>query len=252
MVAGAAHDLVGGVHTITADTTETYFTFTDSIGGGTLTIEAGATLEFDDTSGAGFLSTSLAFTLTVTGTSTAWATIKSANSYPDNRWTLPPSATTVVATRCQWRDYTGTFASTWILNNPSYILDAYIYATIEELTNLTGTSETDDVIMEILAHSTRRLNTRLSNAGITVSVAGDRTLQSICLDYAVAQLITRYKMDGTVVGSVNVDGFSNQPNLLDHIKYYNDRANEELAMYISTHLPSTYKRVWAQKMNAHG
>ena len=216
---------------------------------GELIIEAGASLEFDDTSGCGFLSTSEAFTLTCTGTSTAWVTIKSANSYPDYRWTLPPAATTVVATRVQWRDYTGSFATAWILNNPSYITDAYIYATIEELENLTGTSATDDVIMEILAHSTRRINTRLASFGITIDVAGNRTLQSICLDFAVSQLITRYKLDGTAVGSINVDGFSSQPNLLDHIKYYNDRANEELEMYINANRASTYSRYKVVKVN---
>ena len=167
-------------------------------------------MEFDDTAGAGFLSTSLAFTLTVTGTSTAWATIKSANSYPDNRWTLPPAATTVTATRCQWRDYTGSFATTWILNNPSYITDAYIYATIAELRTLRARLS-DDAMMEILAHSTRRLNTRLEQRGITVDQAGNRTLQSICLDYADASAAHAVQADGTAVGAVNVDGITTTP-----------------------------------------
>jgi len=245
----SALDLLGAAHTITADTTETYLTVTDSVGGGTLTIEAGATLEFDDTAGAGFLSTSLAFTLTVTGTSTAWATIKSANSYPDNRWTLPPSATTVTATRCQWRDYTGSFATTWILNNPAYITDAYVYATIEELQNLTGTGLTDDAIWEILAHSTRRLNTRLDNAGITVSTAGDRTLQSICLDFAHAQVLGRYIADGTAVGGANVDGVTTQNDLLGLMKYYDSRANDELEMYINSNRPTTHTRYYVHKVN---
>lgn len=247
-----ALDLAGAAYTITADTTEIYYTITDSIGGGTLTIKAGATLKFDDTYGAGFLSTSLPFTLTVTGTSTAWATISSVETYPNHRWTLPPSTTTVVATRCMWRDYLGTFASGWILNNPAYITDEYIYATIAELKNLTGTAQTDDVLMEILAQSTRRLNTRLSAGGISITQAGNRTLQAICLDYATAQLITRYKLDGTAQGAVSVDGITNQPNLLDHIKYYNDRADEQLRMYIQENLPSTRRRLWAQKVNEHG
>ncbi len=245
----SALDLAGAAHTITADTTETYLTVTDSVGSGTLTIEAGATLEFDDTSGAGFLSTSLAFTLTVTGTSTAWATIKSANSYPDYRWTLPPSATTVTATRCQWRDYSGSFATAWILNNPSYITDAYVYATIEELQNLTGTGLTDDPIMEILAHSTRRINTRLGNSGITVSVAGDRTLQSICLDFAHAQVLGRYIADGTAVGGANVDGVPTQNDLLGLMKYYDKRGESELQMYVDANRPSTHTQYYVYKVN---
>lgn len=245
----SALDLAGAAHTITADTTETYLTVTDSVGAGTLTIEAGATLEFDDTAGAGFLSTSEAFTLTVTGTSTAWATIKSANSYPDNRWTLPPSGTTGTATRCQWRDYTGSFPTTLALNNPIYITDAYVYATIEELQNLTGTSLSDDAIWEILAHSTRRLNTRLDNAGITVSTAGDRTLQAICLDFAHAQVLGRYIADGTAVGAVNVDGVTTQNDLLGLMKYYDSRANDELEMYINSNRPSTHTQYYIYKVN---
>lgn len=245
----SALDLAGAAHTITADTTETYFTATDSVGGGTLTIEAGATLEFDDTSGAGFLSTSSAFTLTCTGTSTAWCTIKSANSYPDNRWTLPPSGTTVTATRTQWRDYTGSFATAWILNNPSYVLDAYVYATIEELQNLTGTGLTDDACMEILAQSTRRLNAKLAHSGITVSQAGDTELQAICLDMAYAQVLSRYKADGTAVGGANVDGITTVPNLLDHIKYYNERAMEATEWYIETNRPTTHTAYYVHKVN---
>lgn len=245
----SALDLAGAAHTITADTTETYLTVTDSVGSGTLTIEAGASLEFDDTSGAGFLSTSEAFTLTVTGTSTAWATIKSANSYPDNRWTLPPAATTVVATRCQWRDYTGSFDSSWVLNNPSYVLDAYVYATISELTNLTGTTLSDDICMEILAQSTRRLNARLAYSGVTVSQAGDTNLQAICLDMAYAQVLSRYKADGTAVGAVNVDGITTTPNLLDHIRYYNDRAEKATEWYIDVNRPSTHTQYYIHKVN---
>ncbi len=245
----AALDLAGAVHTITADTTETYFTVTDSVGAGELVIEAGASLEFDDTSGCGFLSTSLAFTLTCTGTSTAWCTIKSANSYPDYRWTLPPAATTVVATRVQWRDYTGSFSTDWILNNPSYITDAYIYATIEELQNLTGTSLSDDACMELLAHSTRRMNTKLDNAGITIDVAGNRTLQSICLDFAHAQLLGRYIADGTAVGGANVDGVPTQGELLGLMKYYDKRASDELLMYIDANRASTHTRYYLYKVN---
>ena len=245
----SALDLAGAAHTITADTTETYLTVTDSVGGGTLTIEAGAHLEFDDTAGAGFLSTSLAFTLTVTGTATAWAYIESANSYPDNRWTLPPAATTVTATRCVWRDYTGSFPSAWAINNPSYITDAYVYATMTEVRNLTGCSCTDDALWEILAHTTRRINTKLTASGITVSQAGDRTLQSICLDYSTAQVLTRYKIDGTAVGAVNVDGITSTPNLLDHIKYYDKRADEGLQMYIDANRPTTHTQYYVHKVN---
>jgi hypothetical protein len=248
----ATLDLVGGAHTITADTTETNFTATDTVGGGTLTLEAGSALEFDDTAGAGFLSTSLAFTLTVTGTSTAWATIKSANSYPDNRWTLPPTGITGTTTRCQWRDYTGSFPTGLIRNNPSYVLDAYVYATIDEITNLTGTTLSDDILMEILSQSSRHINNSLATSGITVDQAGDRSLQAICLEKATAALIRRMILDGTRAGSINVDGHASSSELMALINECETRSEQALIAYSKEHLPSTRKRIWAQKVNAHG
>ena len=245
----SALDLAGAAHTITADSTETYFTVTDSVGSGELIIEAGASLEFDDTSGCGFLSTSEAFTLTCTGTSTAWVTIKSANSYPDHRWTLPPAATTVVATRVQWRDYTGSFSTSWILNNPSYITDAYIYATIGELENFTGTNANDDICMEILAQSTREINGYMRYSGVTVSVSGDRDLQAICLRKAAALLLLRYTMDGTQIGAINVDGVDASQDLTNTIQYLDRYANQMLDRYVEVNRPSTYTRYKVVKVN---
>jgi hypothetical protein len=148
-----------------------------------------------------------------------------------------------------WRDYTGSFATAWIPNNPTYITDAYIYATMEELQNLTGTSLSDDALWEILAQSTRRMNTKLNHAGITIDQAGNRTLQAICLDLATGQVLTRYKLDGTAVGAANVDGITTTPNLLDHIKYYNDRADSELQMYIDANRPTTHTQYYVYKVN---
>jgi hypothetical protein len=247
----AAHDLVGGAHTITADTTETYFTFTDSVGGGTLTLESGSTLEFDDTAGAGFLSTSLAFTLTITGNSTSKCTIKSANSYPDYRWTLPSSLVTGVATRCVFRDYTGTFPTGLILNNPEYITDPYTYATSTELVNLTGTTLPEAALHEILGQATNEINSRLAMDGITVSSASDINLRAIGLNKAFAMVMRRMFADGTRSGSINTDGGSSP----DPMVLANERelkAEEQLKWYIREHLPSTRKRLWAFKVNEHG
>ena len=103
--------------------------------------------------------------------------------------------------------------------------------------------------MEILAHSTRRLNTRLDSGGITVDTAGNRTLQSICLDYAHAQVLGRYIADGTAVGGANVDGVTTQGELLGLMKYYDKRANDELQMYIDSNRPSTHTQYYVHKVN---
>lgn len=252
----AAHDLVGGAHTITADTTDAYFTFTDSVGGGTLTLEAGSTLEFDDAAGAGFLIGSLAFTITVNGNSTSKCTIKSANSYPDHRWTLPVPATIAgagSATRCIFRDYTGTFPTQvqWPQNNCEYITDPYTYATSTELVNLTGTTLPDAAIHEILGQATNEINSRLAMDGVTVSSASDINLRAIGLNKAFAMVMRRMFADGTRAGSVNTDGGSSP----DPMVLANEReamAETQLKAYIREHLPSTRKRLWVQKVNVHG
>jgi hypothetical protein len=256
MVAGGAHDLAGGSHTITADTTETYFTFTDSVGGGTLTLEAGSTLEFDDAAGAGFLATSVAFTIIVNGNSTSKCTIKSANSYPDYRWTLalPAAILGDHATRCVFRDYVGTFPAEaiWPRNSCEYITDPYTYATSTELVNLTGTTLPEAAIHEILGQATNEINSRLAMDGITVSSASDINLRAIGLNKAFAMVMRRMFADGTRAGSVNTDGGGSGPDPMTLANEREAMAETQLKWYIREHLPSTRKRLWAQKVNPHG
>ena len=250
----ASLDLNGMSHTITADTTETYLAITDTSVGhdGTLVMEAGSTLEFDDASGAGFLAAATLITITVNGNSTSKCTIKSANSYPDHRWILPASTVTMVATRCIFRDYEGSFDSTWIQNNCEYITDPYTYATSTELVNMCGTTLSDSVLHEILGQATNEMNGRLAMDGVTVASASDINLRAICLNKSIAMVMHRMIADGTRAGSVNVDGGVAVNDAMVLANEREAKAEQMLAWYIREHLPSTRKRLWAQKVNEHG
>lgn len=118
----AAIDLAGGVVTLLADSVNEFFTIIDSVGGGELIMEAGSSIVFDDASGAGFLSTSEDFTLTINGNSTSQCEIESASSNATNRWTWPPLTIAVTATRCTFRQYATPFTapSHWVLNNCTF------------------------------------------------------------------------------------------------------------------------------------
>jgi len=251
----SALDIAGVTVILTADKTFNLFTITDSVGGGTLTLESGSTLEFDDAAGAGFLASAVAFTIIINGNSTSKCTIKSANSYPDYRWTLPLPAAILGdhATRCIFRDYVGSFPSDaiWPRNNCEYITDPYTYATSTELVNLTGTTLTDSVLHEILGQATNEINSRLAMDGITVSSASDINLRAIGLNKAFAMVMRRMLADGTRSGSINTDGGSSP----DPMVLANERetmAETQLKAYIREHLPSTRKRLWAFKVNEHG
>jgi len=249
-------NLIGLTHTILASTTETYFTVTDSVGGGTLTLESGSTLEFDDAAGAGFLATAVAFTIIINGNSTSKCTIKSANSYPDYRWTLalPAAILGDHATRCVFRDYVGTFPSEtiWPKNNCEYITDPYTYATSTELVNMCGTTFTDSVLHEILGQATNEMNARLALDGIIVGSASDINLRSICLNKSIAMVMRRMIADGTRAGAINVDGGASVNDAMILANEREAKAEQMLTWYAREHLPSTRKRLWAQKVNEHG
>ena len=124
----ATLDLNGGTHTIAADTTETYFAVTDASSGhnGTLVLEAGATLKFDDAPGAGFLAAGNAITVTIQGTSAAPCSIRSADDFPHNAWTMPGQGTTISAARCRFKGYSGAIAAAgWAFNLCDFGEDLY-------------------------------------------------------------------------------------------------------------------------------
>ena len=117
----ATLDLNGQTVTLSADSVNYYYQITDtsSSHNGTLILQPGAEIVFDDASGAGFSSGASAITITVNGNSTSPCYVSSAISEPSNDWTMPALTANVTATRCTFADYVIPFSApgAWVLNN---------------------------------------------------------------------------------------------------------------------------------------
>jgi len=245
-------NLDGGTITLTTDT-NLYQITDESIGhNGILVIQAGVILSFADTLNAGFTSVASNITVTVNGTENSQAYIRSDNTYPDHRWNLPASTTSVNATRCTFVNYAGDFQNAWTLLNCLYILTGYTYCTTAELVALTGTTLSDAILMEIIGQASGEINARLALDGIALTNADDPIIASICREKAKAGVMWRMIADGTRSGSINVDGGSSMGDTLALIEKSEAKAEKMLVQYIRVHLPSSQKRLWAQKVNEHG
>ncbi len=106
-------DLEGGILIVPSDTEEAYYQVTDTHGGGSLVIEAGASLVFDDAEGAGFVP-GLGFDITINGTAEAPCMLRSASAEPLHRWALP-TALVMTATRATFVGWSGELG-TWTLH----------------------------------------------------------------------------------------------------------------------------------------
>lgn len=133
-------DLAGGTHTIASDTTETYWYITDTSSGhnGTLILNSGAHLKFDDAPNAGFSSVASAITIIINGNSEAPCYIESVEDVPHYPWKLPATTCSLTATRCKFRYCEGDHSPNWILNAGVEWGGDAMYCTVTDVRNLTG------------------------------------------------------------------------------------------------------------------
>ncbi|HOO04737.1 MAG TPA: hypothetical protein PLJ11_08460 [Methanomassiliicoccales archaeon] len=80
------------------------------------------------------------------------------------------------------------------------------YSTTTELKNLTGTVLTDQILSDIIAQADRTIDAKLRKAGITSANSDD--LKMVSLEYAIAGLFTRYRLDGTKPSSLSLGDLS--------------------------------------------
>lgn len=149
-------------------------------------------------------------------------------------------------------NYTGTFPVGLVMNNPTYVVNPYAYCTSAELINLTGSTLPAAALAEIIGQASNEINSRLILDGITVGVSSDPILSAICLNKSYAFVMRRMFADGTRAGSVNTDGGGSGPNPMDLANERETQAEKMLVQYIRSHLPSTQRRLWVQKVNEHG
>jgi hypothetical protein len=202
----ATLDLAGATTTLIADSTSTYYQVTDSVGGGTLVLSAGAILNFDDSAGAGFTTATDNITITINGNSSSPSYIQSVSSVPSWRWSMPPTTSTMNATRCYFVNGNGPeTSSTWIFNNCFFDTGSSNdgWCTIEDVEHATGTALDDVTVQAIIDSAQREINAYLKPLG----VSGDSSLREACLRLAIARLYTRYDLigqltNGTINGSI--------------------------------------------------
>lgn len=131
----ATLDLAGGILIVPSDTEEAYYQITDSVGGGSLVMQAGSSLVFDDADGAGFDATPpqvralvwdkvadtyesivpQLYSVSINGTAAAPCLLRSSSAEALHRWALP-TALVMTATRATFVGCTGEVGTLWTLN----------------------------------------------------------------------------------------------------------------------------------------
>lgn len=85
------------------------------------------------------------------------------------------------------------------------------YCLYTELANLTGSSLAQAVLEAIIAQSDREIDAKLRRAGITGANTDD--LKAVSLEYSIAGVFTRYRLDGTKPASLSMGGLSMSDNI---------------------------------------
>lgn len=85
------------------------------------------------------------------------------------------------------------------------------YSLYTELAALTGSALAQATLEAIIAQSDRAIDAKLRRAGITGANTTD--LKAVSLEYSIAGLLTRYRLDGTKPASLSMGGFSMSDNI---------------------------------------
>ncbi len=107
------------------------------------------------------------------------------------------------------------------------------YCTNAELTLLTGTPLSTAIQDAIIAHSDRKIKTRIKTAGLTPP-ATDEDLKAASIDLSKVGIITHNRMTGTQTKSVKVGDITIQDDLDVQIKALTEAAWAAVDAYITT------------------
>lgn len=100
------------------------------------------------------------------------------------------------------------------------------YSTHTELVSLTGSALTQTELEAIIAQADREIDAVLRIAGISGATSGD--LKAASLEYAIAGVFTRYRLDGTKPASLSVGGLSMSDNIDSAIDEHRKKGDEIL------------------------
>ncbi len=85
------------------------------------------------------------------------------------------------------------------------------YCAYTDVQNLTGSALSQAILEAIIDQADRTIDAKLRIAGITGANPAD--LKAASLEYSIAGLLTRYRLDGTKPASLSVGGLSMSDNI---------------------------------------
>ena len=100
------------------------------------------------------------------------------------------------------------------------------YSLHTELANLTGSALSQTILEAIIAQSDREIDAKLRRAGITGANPAD--LKAVSLEYSIAGVFTRYRLDGTKPASLSLGGLSMSDNIDSAIDEHRKAGDEIL------------------------
>lgn len=241
-------DLNGATTTLNADTTYTYYQITDTSVGhnGKLILSAGTVLRFDNKAGAGFTSAATLIEIYCNGTLLNNCAIISADPNPTYSWAMPASTTMVDAKNCEFVNYSGVIqANYWAYDN--CLFASTRYCSVDELAAYTGSGNERIVLGRIIENATAEINLRLSYAGM--SGGGGTYIKNACLKLASADLLTRYRMDGTKPKVLTLGIISMSDDIDKAIEQLRSEATDLIDYYVKTNAPYAKYRYYVRRIN---
>lgn len=104
------------------------------------------------------------------------------------------------------------------------------YCTYTEIQNLTGSVLSQTILEAIIAEADREIDGRLALFNLTGSGG---LIKSASIHLSIAGLFTRYRLDGTKPGSLNIGGLSMSDNIDQAIEYHTKRGNDLISQFIA-------------------
>jgi hypothetical protein len=107
------------------------------------------------------------------------------------------------------------------------------YCTYTELAQLTGTALSQSILEAIIAQSDREIDGILAKNNLSGSATG--LIKAASLEFSIAGVITRHRMDGTMPSSITLGGLTMSDNLDAQISQH--RSNGQ--MYVQSFIDDT-------------
>ncbi len=123
------------------------------------------------------------------------------------------------------------------------------FASITELTNLTGSTLSSTVLTEIIGQADREIVARLALAEIGAPGSDDK-LKAASLNLSIAGVLTRMRLDGSKPGrSLKIGDISASDDVDAAIAEYTKKAWAAVDSYILTHGTYDRYRFMVRKVN---